>query len=73
MSTLAPVILQAEFGLLWLVRQLLRGIAIGIGFISAMVTLSLFAAAGVLESFIDVLNERSRLIRFSRNSINGPR
>ena len=73
MSTITPVILNAEFGLLWSVRQLLRGIAIGIGLASAMVALSLFAAVGALESLMEALKERSYVPGFPPNSTNRPR
>lgn len=70
MNALVPIILNAEFGLLWSVRQLLRGIAIGIGLTSAMATLTLFAAASALGSLLDVLKERSHVTAFSLNSTN---
>ena len=68
MSAMTPVFLNTEFWLLWSLRQLLRGIAIGIGLTSAMVTLTLFAAAGALASSLEVLQERSRKRVSSRNS-----
>ena len=66
MSALTPVILNAEFGLLWSVRQLLRGIAIGIGITSAMATLALFWSADALGQALETLQQRSRIPRPSR-------
>lgn len=68
MNALTPVILNSEFWVLWSMRQLLRGIAIGIGLASALVTLSLFALVGGLGTLMDLLKERSRLNRFSPES-----
>ena len=73
MSTLTPVILNAEFGVLWFVRQLLRGIAIGIGLASALLTLSLLAGAAALGSLMDALKERSHVTGFSLTRLHGPR
>ena len=73
MNALTPVFLNAEFWLLWSARQLLHGIALGIGLASGMVTLSLFALVGALESLMDVLKERSYVTGFSRNSTHRPR
>lgn len=70
MNALTPVILNAEFGLLWSVRLVLRGIAIGIGVAAGMVALSLFATVGALESLMDVLKERSHVTAVSSHSTN---
>ena len=70
MNALTPVILNAEFGLLWSVRLVLRGIAIGVGLAAGMVALSLFATVGALESLMDVLKERSHVTVVSPNSTN---
>lgn len=73
MNALTPVFLNAEFWLLWSVRQLLHGIALGIGLASGMVTLSLFAMAGALESLMDVLKERLHATGFSITQLHRPR
>lgn len=73
MNAVNPVLLNAEFGLLWAVHQLLRGIAIGIGLALAMVVLSLFAVAGALGTLMEVLKERSQVTRFSPHSNDRPR
>lgn len=68
MNGLNPAFLNAEFGLLWTVQQLLRGIAIGIGLALAMVILSLFAVVGVIGNWMEILQERSQVTRLSPNS-----
>jgi hypothetical protein len=60
MSALNPVLLNAEFWLLWSVRQLLRGIVISVGMTAAMVTLALFWAASALGGARFDEDERSR-------------
>ncbi len=60
MSALTTVILNTEFGLLWSVRQLLRGIVISVGMTAAMVTLALFWAASALGGTRFDEDERSR-------------
>lgn len=66
MSALTPVFLNAEFGLLWSVRQLLRGIAIGIGITSGMLALALFWSADALGQALEALRQRTRIPRPSR-------
>jgi len=68
MSALTPVILNTEFWLLWSVRQLLRGIAIGVGLASGLATLALFGLAEALGSVLETLRERPRLTGYSRNT-----
>lgn len=60
MSALNPVFLNAEFWLLWSVRQLLRGVVIGVGMTAAMVTLMLFWSVSALGSALETLQERAR-------------
>ena len=66
MSALTPVFLNAEFGLLWAVRQLLRGIAIGIGVTSGMLALALLWSADALAQALEALQQRSRISLSSR-------
>ena len=73
MNGMNPALLNAEFGLLWAMHQLLRGIAIGIGLALAMVILSLFAVVGVIGNWMEILKERSQLTRLSLNSTDRPR
>jgi len=68
MSALNPVLLNAEFWLLWSVRQLLRGIAIGIGLTSGVATLALFGMAGALGSALETLQEHPRVTGFFPNT-----
>ena len=60
MSALTPILLNTEFWLLWSVRQLLRGIALGIGITSAMLALVLFWSVGALAQALETLQERSK-------------
>ena len=68
MSALNPVLLNTEFLLLWSVRQLLRGIAIGIGIASAMLAVVLLWSAGALAQALEALQERARVAGLSRNT-----
>ena len=68
MSAMTPVFLNAEFWFLWSARQLLRGMAIGIAFLSAVLTLMLFGFAGALGSLLERLQERSNDRVSSRHS-----
>ena len=68
MSALNPVLLNAEFWFLWLARQLLRGVVIGIGMTSAMVVLVLFWSLSTLGSALETLQERTRATALSRNT-----
>lgn len=68
MSASITVLLNTEFWLLWSVRQLLRGFAIGVGLASGMLTLSLFSLVGELGSLLEMLQERHRATALSRNT-----
>lgn len=69
MSALTPVFLNAEFVLLWSVRQLLRGLALGIGFTSALLTLTLLLIASGLGGVLDAIEERTRITRPSASRV----
>jgi hypothetical protein len=68
MSALNPVLLNTEFWLLWSVRQLLRGIAIGIGITSAMLAMVLLWSAAVLAQMLETLPDRTRVAALPRNA-----